>query len=133
MRRIMNLLRRKVRQYCHNESGLGLVEMLVAVSLMGLVATAFISALSTGSLAVGTQSEQTIAQQLAQTQQEVIKAAAYSTTGAGYPAVTAPSGYSVAFTVNSSIYSDTNIQKITVTISRDGTQILTTEGYKVNR
>ena len=116
-----------------NESGIALVETVVAIGLLGGVALAFISGLSTGSLAAREQGEETVAQRLAQSQQETIKAASYDSTGASYAAVTAPTGYSIGITVNSALYADSNIQKITVTISHNGVTVLTNEAYKVNR
>jgi type II secretory pathway pseudopilin PulG len=133
MDRLKRWLWRKATHCRQDEHGLGLVETLVAVALLGGVAVTFIAALSTGSLAVSEHNQEMVAQRLAQAQQEAIKAATYDINGTGYPAVTAPSGYSIAVTVNSGIYADNNIQKITVTVSRGGTIILTTEAYKVNR
>ena len=35
--------------------------------------------------------------------------------------------------VDSTVYPDTNIQKLSVTVSKDAEEILTVEDYKVNR
>lgn len=115
------------------EKGISLVEALVAIAILGIGITAFITALSTGSIAVGAQDEATIVQRLAQTQMESIKAAAYDSSGGSYSPVTAPASYAISINVNSSIYTNSDIQKVTVTVSREGNPVLTLEDYKVNR
>lgn len=116
-----------------DEHGIGMAESVVAIGLLGVGVVALVSALSAGSIAVKEQSQEVVAQQLAQAQIEAIKAAPYDVTGASYTTVSAPAGYSVAFTINSTVYATTNIQKITVTVSRSGSPVLTVESYKVNR
>lgn len=115
------------------EGGISLVEVVVAIAVLGVSLAAFASALSTGSIAVGLKGEETIAQRLAQSQLESLKAATYDATGASYTLVTAPADYSVSLAVDSSIYTNNDIQKLTVTIRHDDNTILTAEDYKVNR
>jgi prepilin-type N-terminal cleavage/methylation domain-containing protein len=69
-------IKRIIRRFT-GEAGMSLAETLVAIAILGVSAAAFITALSTGSIAVNTQDEGVTAQGLAQTQMEVIKAAAY--------------------------------------------------------
>jgi prepilin-type N-terminal cleavage/methylation domain-containing protein len=117
----------------NKQCGMSLVEVLVAIAIFGLCAAIFIGALSAGSISANAQGEQVIAGNLAQSQMENIKAAAYDSSGASYSAINAPSDFAIAISTNSSIYSNTNIQKITVTISHSGTAVLNLEDYKVNR
>ncbi|MBN1643728.1 MAG: type II secretion system protein [Dehalococcoidales bacterium] len=117
----------------NSERGSGLVELLVAVAIVGTALAVFIAALSTGSLSVAEMSQETISQRLAQSQIEQTKSAAYDATGASYTLVPAPSGYSISLNVDSSIYADNKIQKLTVTISHDAQQVLVMEDYKVDR
>lgn len=117
----------------HRESGFGLVESLVAIAILGTGVVSFVTDLSAGSVAVNVQNEAVIAQGLAQTQMEAIKAAPYSSTGASYTPVSSPEGYAISITTNSAIYNHNNIQKITVTVTHSGNPILTLEEYKVNR
>ena len=116
-----------------SENGSSLMEMLVAVSIVGIALGVFITALSTGSLSVSALNEATVAQQLAQRQIEQLKSAAYDSTGASYTLVTAPSGYTIGLAVNSAIYADNKIQKLTVTVSHNAQQVLVVEDYKGNR
>ncbi|MBU2608021.1 MAG: hypothetical protein KKF26_01745 [Chloroflexi bacterium] len=112
------------------EMGFGLVDAVIAVAVAGTAVVAFVAALSTGSLAVNELDEQTVAQRLAVSQLEEIKISSYDTS---YSLVDTPSGYSISVGVSSTPDADVNIQKITVTISRDGEGIFTVANYKVNR
>ncbi len=115
------------------QQGLGLVETLVAVAILGIAVVAFIVALSVGSTAVGGQNEATVAQGLAQSQLEYTKSQAYDPGAATYPAVVTPPGYNLTVAVASLPGTDADIQKVTVTVLRDGAGVLTASDYKVNR
>jgi len=115
------------------EKGLGIVDSLVAVAILGLAASSFVTALSTGSIAVHEEEVELIAQRLARNQLEYIKSYPYDPGASTYPTVDAPDGYSISVGVSSIPDTDDDIQKITVTISRDGQDILSVENYKVNR
>jgi type II secretory pathway pseudopilin PulG len=123
----------KVIIAAREQRGLGLVETLVAIALLGTSVVAFVTALSSGSIAAGEQERETIAQSLAQTQVEYTKSYPYNPAATTYPTVTAPAGYAVSVGVGSVPGTDINIQKITVTIRWDGLSILTVADYKVNR
>ena len=112
------------------ERGISLTEVVVAVGIMGVVVLAFISALSTGSIAVREGEQEVVSQRLVQTQLEYIKSCPYNTT---YSTVAVPEGYSVSVEVGTTPDNDTDIQKISVIVSRDGEDILTVEDYKVDR
>ena len=126
-------IKKNFQKHLRSETGFSLVEMLVAVSIVGIAITVFITALSTGLLSVSTLKEATFAQQLAQRQIEQLKSTAYDATGVSYTLVSAPSGYTIGLAVNSAIYADNKIQKLTVTISHGGQQVLVVEDYKGNR
>jgi len=107
------------------------VETLVAVAILGIAIVAFVVALSTGAIAVGGQDEATAAQGLAQSQLEYIKSQPYSP--GSYATVAAPAGYALSVAVAPVPGTDTDIQKVTVTVLRDGDGVLTVSDYKVNR
>jgi Tfp pilus assembly protein PilV len=123
----------RIKKRARGQKGLGLVETLVAVAVLGTSVVAFVVALSAGSIAVGEQGEAVVAQSLAQTQLEFTKSCAYDPEATTYPAVDTPEGYTVAVNVTSIPGTDADIQKITVTILRESENILTLEDYKVNR
>jgi len=80
----MNVLYKSIK--CINllavkSGGFGLAETLIAVAILGVSLTGFISSLSAGSIAADTQHEAAISQRLAQSQMEIIKAAEYDSSG----------------------------------------------------
>lgn len=116
------------------EEGVGLVETLIAVGILGLTLTVLLAAVSTGSLAVSRTEERVVAENLARSQLEYTKSQSYLTPPASYATVTpSPGGYSVAVDAVSIPATDSGIEKITVTVSRDGKTLLQVEDYKVDR
>jgi type II secretory pathway pseudopilin PulG len=120
-----------------DQAGIGLVETLVAIALLGVAMTSFVTDLSAGTIAVKIQNENTTAQGLAQTQMEVIKAAPYDKSGKSYRAVEAPEGYDIDIAIDPAVDEKGNdkktIQKVSVTILHNGEAIITLEDFKVNR
>ena len=114
------------------QKGFGLAETLVAVAILGTAVVAFVAALSTGIIGTGEHEQEVTAQQLVQNQLESIKSQAFLVSGA-YTKVSVPSGYTLNVVSAAVPGGDTNIQKIVVTVLRDGTNILQVSGYKVNR
>ena len=123
----------KSKTQWHSQQGIGLVETLVAVAILATSVVAFVVALSAGSLTVSEQNKETVAQSLAQTQMEYTKNYAYNVGATTYPALSAPASYSISVGVGSVAGTDTDIQKITVTVIKDGVSLLTVSDYKVNR
>jgi type II secretory pathway pseudopilin PulG len=119
-----------IRTKAQDQKGLGLVETLVAVAILGTSVIAFATGLSAGSISVREQDEISVTQGLAQTQLEYTKSYPYNQGAVTYPAVAAPPGYSLSIGVSAVPGTDTNIQKITVTVSREGRDVLAVEGYK---
>jgi len=116
-----------------DEGGWSLVESLVAVAILGTAVTAFILALSAGSIAVRDNDELLVAQKLVQSQLEYIKSQPYDLTGANYTSIEVPQSYSLSTEVGSVPGTDSDIQKITVIISHDGEELMSVEDYKVDR
>ena len=130
------------------ERGASLIEILVAVAIIAIVLTVFLSALSTGAFSVALVRERVTAENLARAQLECIKGHPYIT-GAipiSYTTlcpVTTPSAYGIGvdisywysptneFTLDSD--DDSDMQWITVTILYNGEPTFTMEEYKVNR
>jgi type II secretory pathway pseudopilin PulG len=127
-----NLQQIPVRVATQGQMGFGLVETLVAVAILGTSVAAFISGLSAGSIAVREQDKIAVTQGLAQTQMEYTKGNPYNPGAVIYPAVAAPPGYSITVGVSSVPNTDTDMQKITVTVSGQDVTV-TVAGYKVNR
>ena len=130
VKRLKDRLKRAAAQ---GQSGFGLVETLIALVILGTSVTAFIAGLSAGSIAVREQDNTASLQNLAQTQLEYTKSYTYITGAVTYPPVTAPPGYNISVGASSVPGSDVNLQKITVTVTREGAPTVTISGYKANR
>ncbi|MCZ6789995.1 MAG: hypothetical protein O7D33_08710 [Chloroflexi bacterium] len=116
------------------EKGASLVESLIAVAIMAIAVTAFLAAFSTGSLAVRKLDKGVTAETLARSQLEYTKSQVYDVAPASYDTLTpVPAGYSISSNATSIGGRDANIQKITVTVSRDGEVALVLEEFKLNR
>jgi type II secretory pathway pseudopilin PulG len=138
---------RGIKARLQEEAGIGLVESLAAVAILGTAGVAFVLSLSTGAIAVREGDQETVAQSLARAQLEYVKNYPYSPAPTSYPYVdtydetynpspiTLPEGYAVSVTVSTipQAGGDSDIQKITVIISREGEEILTIADYKVKR
>jgi len=110
------------------------VEALIAVGILGLALTALLSALSTGSMAVSRTEERVAAENLTRSQLEYTKSQLYQPLPASYETVTPyPDDYAVAVTADVVPGGDSSIEKITVTVTRNGEELLVTEDYKVDR
>jgi hypothetical protein len=115
------------------QTGIGLAETLVAIAILGVSAVSFISNLSAGAISVRTLNEETVVQQLLTSEMETLRGVTYDVSGTSYPIISSPSGYTLTIAVNSSIYSNNNIQKITVLVWHDGVQAGQLESYKVKK
>jgi Tfp pilus assembly protein PilV len=115
------------------QAGVGLVETLIAVAILSVTLVALLAAISTGSRGVAITEERVTAENLARSQMEYAKSEPYLTAPASYATVTPPAGYTVSAEATSIPGGDSFIQKITVTVARDGVTLLTVEDYKVDR
>lgn len=118
-----------------NESGVTLLETLVALAILGLVAVAFLNGLTTAAQATIIADKQATAESLVRSQMEYVKSQPYATsyTPAPIPDEYEDEGYSATIVVEPLPDPDDGIQKITVTVKRGAKIILTIEDYKVDR
>lgn len=118
------------------ESGMALLEVLVALGLLAIIAVAFLLASGTTTKAAIVLDQQATAENLARVQMEYVKSVkplASSYAPAAIPATADYSGYSAAVVVQAVPSGDVNIQKITVNINRGSKTLFTLQDYKVNR
>jgi len=125
--------RQEIFRRLESQKGMGLVETLAAVAILGTAVVAFATGLGAGSIAVGEHDGQATGQGLAQSQMEHTKSYTYSPGTTTYPLLAAPEGYSLDVKVGAAPGGDADIQRITITVSRGGEEIITVEDYKVNR
>ncbi len=130
----MNTLKAKLRAaMTRGQEGVGLVETLVAVAILGATLVVLLTAISTGVIGVATTEERVTAENLARSQLEYTKSQTYVAAPASYATVTPPAGYTVSAEASSIPGGDSSIQQITVTVTRDGETLLTVQDYKVDR
>lgn len=122
-----------MRKLLRRESGLSLIDTLVALAILGTAAAAFVAAIGTGSITAGDVKEDTTAQSLARSQLEYVKGLPFDEKAKDYPSITTPNGYSISVDVSNIPTADKEIQVITVTVSQSGETLLIVEEYKVNR
>ena len=124
-----------------NEKGFSLIEVMIAIALLGIIGVAILGALATASRAIFVADERATAESLARSQMEYVKDPVNEQfeydDSPSYEEVDVPSADHPNYTtsVNADMLLDPTdgIQKITVTVKHDGTTIITLEGYKVDR
>lgn len=116
--------------------GFTLIEVLIALALFAIIGITFAGGLATASRATITADVRTNAESLARTQMECVKSQAYiDYSEDGHedylPITTIPEGYEIAPVAVEEIQG--GLQKITVTVSHEGREVITLVGYKLNR
>jgi type II secretory pathway pseudopilin PulG len=129
---------RNVGAFTSRESGVSLIETVVALAVLGAIAVTFLSGVVISSKAVFIIDEQATAESLARSQLEWVKNTTYSYDSADYSPVPIPSGkdyvkYSVTIVAEPLHAPDQGIQKITVIVEHSNDQVIILEGYKVDR
>ncbi len=128
----------KIMGLNRRELGITFLETVIALAILGTVSVSFLNGLTSTSKSVLTVDERTTALSLAQSQMEWVKNASYSYHATSYSAAPIPDGkdymqYSSVISVEPLHTPDDGIQKITVTIQRDGKNVYFLQGYKVDR
>ena len=124
--------------------GQNLMEVLIALAILGVVAVAFLSALATSSKALIIADERTTAESLTRSELEYIKNSPYDVTNnppqySLDPDIDIPDGYDIESEAvrldpeDDSTEDDDGIQKITVEVYHQGKLILGTADYRVSR
>ena len=140
------LLLRVTKKLGGGESGVTLIETLVALAVLGLIAVVFLSGLATAARATLIADEQATAESLARSEIEYVKGQDYINYAepdpGEYELITSPAPYGMEITVEPidpdtgqplPAGQDDGIQRITVTVNRGSKLLLTLEGYKVDR
>jgi len=122
----------------YRESGMTLIETVVALAILGTIVVTFLSGLITTSKAAFIFDEQATAESLARSQMEWAQNADYVYDAVQYSPTSIPSGkdyinYSATITAESLNNPDDGIQKITVTVKHFGEIVTKLQSYKVDR
>ena len=138
------------------QKGMTLIEVLIAIAILGMIAVPFLTALSTSSRALIIADERTTAESLVRSEMEYVKNCTYNPTGFSYQIPPAAdntpwgglhdldsyyidAGYSVNVTGvpidpdTGDPHTDLHIQNITVKVYHGAKLVLTTSTYKVAR
>ncbi len=119
------------------ESGVTLIETLVALGILGFVAAAFLGGLATATKASVVANEQATAESLIRSGIEYVKNCTYQYAVSEYPvnpALMVPEGWTVPPPVVELVHaSDDGIQKVIVTAEYNGEPVLSVATYKVDR
>ncbi len=115
------------------QRGVILLDTLVAISIISTVVLASMTALSTASVASRQVDEETTAGIIVISQIESIKTQPYVATGGSYALVDTPDGYVVSNTTTAYFGGDSNIQKVTVTVTHIGEVVQEQSIVKINR
>ena len=111
-----------------NARGSIMAETIIAISILGIVGTAVAASLSTARASGTTVEEAAIAENIARNHLESVFATAYQTPPATYSALSGlDPGYASTAVAQEHVAGDTRIEKIIVTVTRDGSQILVIE------
>lgn len=103
------------------------------MAIAGVVIAVFLSALSASTAAVRVSGEKVMAVGLARSQLEYTKSSFYQYVPATYNTISAPAGYSISVEASAVPGAGDDIQAISVTVFHNGRNLLSMEGFKVNR
>ena len=121
-----------------------MLEVVIAIALLGIIAVSVLSALQTAALAFIIADRRATAESIARTQMEYVRYSDYEGDPeegppqySRDPYITLPPDYTVVTTairLNKDVDPDDDdgIQEITVTVSHDGRVVVTLEDYKRN-
>jgi prepilin-type N-terminal cleavage/methylation domain-containing protein len=116
------------------QHGFGLVESLVALAILGSTVYMLVGSLTSGAISVDVIQEDTIAENIGRTQMEYTMSLDYVSAPHFYETTDIDNNeFSVTAEASPVSGRDSNIQKITVTVYRNGRRVYVLEGFKVNR
>ena len=120
-----------------SEKGISLLETIVALALLSIIGVPFLISIGTATNAAMVADEKVTAESLARSEIEYIKDCNYQYDATEYavdPTIDIPSGWSIPNpTVEALNSPDDGIQKVTITVRRDGEDELSAFVYKVDR
>jgi prepilin-type N-terminal cleavage/methylation domain-containing protein len=112
------------------QKGFSLIELVIAIGLLGIIGVGILGALGTTSKALFIADERETARNLAASQMEDVKQTFYASS---YNSTLIPpeyAGYSATITTDNIASNASDIQKITVTISHQGKVVTSLKDYK---
>ena len=119
----------------NNQTGMTLIETLVAIAILALISVVFLGGLVVGSKGTLEADEQSTAESVARCQMEWVQGLTYVDNATQYSPGDLDTfddygGYTANITAESLHSPDDGIQKITVTVLHKGNWVMSIEGYK---
>ena len=114
-----------------SQIGSTLIEVVIALALLGIIGGTFLSALRTSTNSRTISSEHVAGRVIAASQMDSILNQPYSFDYEGFQIPPGYSGYTTAVEIDDLF--DGNLQKITVTVKHHGKEVTKLESYKVIR
>ena len=121
------------RRSARSDRGFVMIEMMLAVGIVGTVMLAVVTSFSTSSKNASFIDHAATAEWLSTSQMELIRAATFVLTPGTYTNVTAPTGFGVSNVTAAVAGGDTNLQIVTVTVTKDAVIVFEASTLKVNR
>ena len=121
------------RGVAKSQGGFVLIEMLIATVLLGVVVLVFLSTLATGSKAVDVVDTRIELDRLAQSQMEFTLSQPFLLAPTSYPSIAAPPGYTVTAAAELLPGAGSDIQRVVVSVYRDGEPRRTLEAFKFSQ
>jgi prepilin-type N-terminal cleavage/methylation domain-containing protein len=113
------------------DKGFAFIETIVALGLLGIVAVICLGSIGTSTHAAMVNDEQATAESLARSQVEYIKDCAYQSSYQLDPELDIPVRWSIQEPTVEVL--EVGLQKVTITVQRDGEEKLSVMMYKVDR
>lgn len=141
----MSIWRRHAKQFVKllknrlagDEKGISLIEVLVAIAVLGLVGITFLGSMVTSTNATVITREQAVAENLVRNEAEYIKDCVYQYGASEYPVdptLTIPEGWTVPPPSAVPVHEiDNGMQEVTVSAQYQGNTVLSIIVYKVAR
>ncbi|MBF8268044.1 MAG: hypothetical protein HW388_1552 [Dehalococcoidia bacterium] len=104
-----------------------MMEMVVAVMVYTLVGSAVLAGLSATYISGARSRDQSVAESLGRSQMEYVFSLPYQDPVSTYPSIAPPPGYGVSALAEEYLSSIATIEKVVVTVSHDGSDILVLE------
>ena len=120
-----------------NEKGISLIEILIAIAVLGLVGITFLSSMVTSTNATVITREQAVAENLVRNEAEYVKDCVYQYDASEYPVdptLTIPAEWTVPPPTVVPVHGvDNGMQEVTVSAQYQGNTVLSIIVYKVAR